>query len=652
MAALRLGLNRQTRLLLLRVGALALTYLCFSPLQTRSFAQTCSPTFGPFAIDGLVGDTNGNACNNSGLAPGATKTTDPNGNVKELGPVNASTTKVNVIHVATPPMLDFTNPNSQTDLNTIYTQAGVSSGQFFFYFGWARDANSGSGFISIELQRNAKPVACNYEVAGIDMKLPMTAAEQNLINTCNPWATRSDGDLLFTWDQQGNSTQVYVRTFDAALNSFGPAFPLGSAQALAQYSADLFRGEVAINLSLVVGGIGGQCLTFANIIPGTVTGNSDTADYKDTVLSTFPVASNCGAVTVVKRTIPAGGTGPFDFTLATSPSRTIFGAPPPHNGCTDNSTTSCASSLAGDGASDTIADLLEGGDFTLAETNLPSNYQLDSIVCVVEGNPTQYTVTSDGTFPVQATRTTTCTITNSLRTGQLRIIKTVRDGFGLNDPPGAFRYTLDGAEAYFTDDRTITGTSCGSGQLCRTETFNFGSMHTVLEQTPLAGYTVSYSSTASGHANDCNNLPIGADPVTCTVTNTATQNTPSAVTRQRVLLFDRAQVSGLRRTAGDAGTMTFKFIIYGSLDACTADTAGAGPGLGTQTVPIASFASGDPTQSTLIGTTDGVEVKLDVAGTLDQTYWWRALFHQNVPNPPNADYLTPCTETTRVILVQ
>ncbi|HET7741856.1 MAG TPA: hypothetical protein VFL67_14520 [Mycobacterium sp.] len=41
---------------------------------------------------------------------------EPFGNVKELGPKNASTTKIGVIHNAATPMLEKTNPNAQVDL--------------------------------------------------------------------------------------------------------------------------------------------------------------------------------------------------------------------------------------------------------------------------------------------------------------------------------------------------------------------------------------------------------------------------------------------------------------------------------------------------------------------------------------------------------
>ncbi len=65
-----------------------------------------------------------------------------------------------------PPTLGLTNPNGQVDLNTIWTQsAPASHGDIWFYFAWARDKNTGSGFLSIELQQNQVSAACAYDTA-------------------------------------------------------------------------------------------------------------------------------------------------------------------------------------------------------------------------------------------------------------------------------------------------------------------------------------------------------------------------------------------------------------------------------------------------------------------------------------------------------
>src|SRR5204863_10089365 len=121
-----------------------------------------------------------------------------------------SATKIGVINTAAPTMLGLTNPNAQVDLNTVYTQSAISGSDLWFYFGWVRDSNSGSGFMSIELERNAPVAACNYA----------TQSQSQLIASCNPWAGRQNGDFLILWDQSGGNTLISYRVFNNG--QFGP----------------------------------------------------------------------------------------------------------------------------------------------------------------------------------------------------------------------------------------------------------------------------------------------------------------------------------------------------------------------------------------------------------------------------------------------
>ena len=230
---------------------------------------------GPFTIDGVVPDA------------GATELSDPSGNVKELGPKNASTTKIGVIHNAATPMLDATNPNAQVDLRRAWlTTARDSSTQHdWLYFAWERDSNSGSGFIAYEFMQNPAPAACAYG----------TATDAQLTASCNPWKNRTAGDFMIRWDQSGGSTALVKRTWTLSGSTLvlGAGVPLTAAVSQAAYSADGFRGEAAVDLTATVFNGSIQCRTFANTIPSTVTGNSDSADYKDTILRQAPPITNC-----------------------------------------------------------------------------------------------------------------------------------------------------------------------------------------------------------------------------------------------------------------------------------------------------------------------------------------------------------------------
>ncbi len=257
---------------LLAVAALTLPLAVFG-------APNASAASGPFIIDGNTPDG------------GAVELADTFGAVKELGPLNSSATKIGVIHSAPPPMLGLTNPNAQVDLRRAWlTTKRHTDGKDWLYFGWERDANTGSGFIAYEFMQNRVPAGCAYG----------TATDAQLTANCNPWANRKAGDFVILWDQQGGSRDLVLRTWtgNAPNLTLGAGVTLSTAVSEAQFSRDGFRGEAAVNLTDTIFGGSTQCRTFANTIPSTVTGNSDTADYKDTILTAAPPISNCTSTTV------------------------------------------------------------------------------------------------------------------------------------------------------------------------------------------------------------------------------------------------------------------------------------------------------------------------------------------------------------------
>jgi hypothetical protein len=67
------------------------------------------------------------------------------------------------------------------------------------------------------------------------------------------------------------------------------------------------------------------------------------------------------------------------------------------------------------------------------------------------------------------------------------------------------------------------------------------------------------------------------------------------------------------------------------------------------------FGSSTATSVNGVGTTGtpAVEIKLDTAGDNGgMPRYWRALVHQSGSNPPNSDFLAPCSEITTVRIVQ
>lgn len=264
-------------------------------------APAASAADGPFTIDGNIPDA------------GATELPDLSGNVKELGPLNSSTTKIGVIHDDAVPTLGLTNPNAQVDLRRAWidTAKEPSNDHDWLYFAWERDSNNGSGFIAFEFMHQKAPSTCTF---------PATPANTDaLIAGCNPWANREAGDFMILWDQQGNSTDLYLREWSEVGGNLVLGAPglLNEDESDAAYGSDNFRGEAAVDLTAILSGGVPQCLVISNVIPSTVTGNSDTADYKDTVLAPSPELSNCSSTTVTTPKTGAGGSIPTPFSIGT-----------------------------------------------------------------------------------------------------------------------------------------------------------------------------------------------------------------------------------------------------------------------------------------------------------------------------------------------
>jgi len=672
----------KTRLLLFATLLLAVG-------TSRAWAQN------PFSIDGIVTDAN-----NSGVAPGATKTLDQNGNVKELGPVNSSTTKIGVINSAPLPMLGTSNPNGQTDLNTVYTQSKVVGTDLWFYFGWVRDANSGSGFISIELQRSAVTQACNYA----------TMTDAQLIANCNPWAGRQDNDAIILWDQSGSSTALTYRLYNSALQAFSAPVTIPTSIGVAQFSADGFRGEAAVNISALVAAQANQCLTFANIIPGTVTGNSDSADYKDTVLSRFPLASNCGVVKVTKETLNGAGTaftgtgseGPFPFTL-TAGTVPIFGGSVDSDCGTGSSVNTCVGSLAAGGSFAEISDLLGKTTYTLVEGTIPAKWEKVKIVC----GGVELTAAVP-TFTVTAGQTTECTITNKLKQGKLIVYKVVTNNNGgtlvasdftidLNfggttstaagNAAGA-EYNLNDGVTYSVDETTVptgyqktglstdcTGTivanttkECtvtnndvppsltltkvvhnnaggtaqasaftlyakqggvtilsGTGGATSGATFQAGTYD--LSEDPVTGYSIEQVGgqdwvCTGGGTKVGNTITLGiGQSASCTITNQDAKATPTGVTTQRVRLFDKLTITGIRTGAATAGTVTFR--VYSDSQCATQITSESSVAI-TLATPNSATSNGTAETSVVVEAT-GV-------GTQPKVFYWTAQYTGDVRN--------------------
>lgn len=472
----------------------------------------------PFQIDGVVPDA------------GVATILDPHGNVKELGPVNGSITKIGTVNAAQPAMLELSNPNGQVDLGTVYLGTYQAlNGDQWLYFGWQRpDSNSGSGFISIEFQQSGLPSGCSY--TGVDFTTKSDTETAALVAECNPWRFRRTGDFIITWDQQGNglaTDDIKKRTF--ACTGSGPAYActLGEIETLgtvvAAVSDDRYSGEMAVNLTTEVFGVATSCLSFANVIPGTVTGNSDTADYKDTVFAPFTPVTNCGVLKVRKVTLAPDNTAyadpanpAFGYTVTKSgdllrystdaTKYPVDGAAPQIQIVRPNSNTPAGPSLVnGTAATHTHLDLIPGTNYTLVEATPPAPYQLLSIICY-DGTVGGKNITTGGTFKVAVPNGlayTECVVTN-------RIVKAT-----------PVVGTTQSYAVRLNDSTSITGITPGAPTPPTTVTFRLYSDNTCTTQVGSA-VVADLAYNAAGTAATANTFASGGILVSVTAGTTTT----------------------------------------------------------------------------------------------------------------------------------
>jgi hypothetical protein len=451
------------------------------------------------------------------LTPAIANFPDKDGNASEIGPKNASNTKLLPIATAPVPMLDYTNPNANTDLKNIWLDTRLdTAGQAWLYFGWERDAANGSAVIMIEFQHGGIPNGCAFDGSMTD---------DQLIANCNPWKGRDTGDFIIIWDNSGGKVVISKRVFTKNVSSTGVvSFTLSANQELnasyykAAYNTTQTMGEAAIKL---VGGLFPEtptsCESIGNIIPGTVTGNSDSADYKDTVFANYTdyvTVSLCGDVKVIKATDPAAETSAtaFPFTLFQTDGGNIYYAnDKPTDQAIDLYTGSLLKNTASS-ASVVITDLIPGTDYKILEGTLPSGWDFVSYSCVAPGSTTPITgtVKADGVvFPVVASQMTTCTITNKKQQGAVKVCKGISASKTTRVDGATFKlYSGTGTGGTLIGTKTSGSEGTGTGCSCW-DGLAWGT-YTVEESAPPTNYAPPTSTTQGvtvGANYTCATLP-------------------------------------------------------------------------------------------------------------------------------------------------
>jgi Prealbumin-like fold domain len=269
---------------------------------------------------------------------------------------------------------------------------------------------------------------------------------------------------------------------------------------------------------------------------------------------------------------------------------------------------------------------LPPGTYVVSEDTPPSGYTNEGIT----GN-----CAANGSITITAGGSATCTITNNDQAATLIVIKHV-----INDNGGskvAADFTINVTGGSVSDDSFPGAESPGT-----TVTLNAGN-YSVDESSDL-GYTKTLG-------NDCSGTIANGASKTCTITNDDKPNAVSMVTRQRVILHDRALISGILRNANETASNVV-FRIYTTKNQQTGECSGE---VGTGEQVNIQFPNATDT-SILVGTSTGIElVNNGNPNTTNDTRYWRAFYSGNNVQGSgtlNEAKSTPCTEVTTVQMVQ
>jgi archaellum component FlaG (FlaF/FlaG flagellin family) len=232
-----------------------------------------------------------------------------------------------------------TAPNKD-DLDTVWVASKSTADAVYAYMAWHRPNVSGTTTIGFELNQSGKPATgCNG---------------------ANP--ARTPGDLLFTYDFQGNSPfaiDISVDRWDGSKWVDYKNLPDGSWQA--SINSDGSFGELVVDL--VAAGIMKTtvCQDFGDAFATTRASNSVTSELKDFTALVPVDVTNCGRIDIQKTDDNGHPLDGATFTLSQGDKVVGF--------CTTGDTAAGAGRCS-------IADVFYGS-YTLDETQVPTGYSKD-----------------------------------------------------------------------------------------------------------------------------------------------------------------------------------------------------------------------------------------------------------------------------------
>ncbi|HEY5987016.1 MAG TPA: prealbumin-like fold domain-containing protein [Streptosporangiaceae bacterium] len=299
---------------------------------------------------------------------------------------------------------------------------------------------------------------------------------------------RVAGDMLIVYDFTGGSTSTptiqlsrWITSGSCQVGSNSPpcwgtqvTLPAGTAEGAVNTGLSPYPGNVTDTIgpsgSTVLGpsrfGEAGIDLTAAGVFSPNVctafgkawavsrtSGNSSTAAMEDLVGPGNLNLSNCGQVTIIKHTDPAGIDQDFSFTS------NLAGA---EITCTPAGSDPTAFTLNDAGANTEDCLKVPAGSYTVTEGAEPTGFALESLTCTAggsqdAGNPFQANITVTGNSHV------TCTYVNKQQLGAIEVVKESSKSGGAPLAGATFDVKDSGGHTVATLTTGSDGTACTDG---------------------------------------------------------------------------------------------------------------------------------------------------------------------------------------------
>jgi len=417
--------------------------------------------------------------------------------------------------IPNPTVVSGSIPPNKSDLSRFYVSHENAGSNFFLYLAWERTNVLGSANMDFEFNQSQ-----TLDANGVT---PVRTAGDMLITfdftkgggtpvlgllrwvTSGPTSQCEANNALPCW---GNRVDLSAAGFaDGAVNTVSVTDPI-PPDAPRTLPALTF-GEAAINLTAANVFPPGQCVNFASAFLKSRSSASFNAELKDFIAPANASISNCGKIVIKKVTDPSPDPTNTSFPF------TLSGPNPPN--------TSLPKSFSLTNGESEETQVFVGSGYNASET-VPANWQLVSATCD-DGSP----VTN---IDVSADETVTCTFTNQLLLGAIKVHKvSSKDS---SDLSGATFEVRD------SGDNVVATLSTGSDGTACTDNLPFGS------------YTVTETAAPSGYKID------NPDPVSVSIDHNAscTSGTPNAPADFTDTPLSRITVSFESLAAGDPTSAT------------------------------------------------------------------------------------------------